>query len=647
MSARYWSGLGLGSVMFLAACGGGGSGELGSNLPSITAIMPLGASAQESSSWERVSSASGTLIADFEADADFGPRGWVYGDLGVPQAYRGSLDVGLGSGSARGASLKYDLGCKSPSWQRSGGLSCGHAVRLTKVFNPAISVSASSAISFDLRNPGANALIELAITDESGQTLMYRFDPRSIRDHSGAAWTTVNVPLSEPTAFGGGAGSGRVSGGIQKIAFAAISSGVRTPASTLMIDNVWIRPNSDFVFSLGNRPAVVAGKYFPTHVGRLAVAAHGAVSLTALDKAAEVGIKVVRRDLSWHLVERNGSYDFSAFDKWTTALKDRGMSVVWVLDYGHPEHGGGAPVSIAQRAAFSRYASAAASHYRGKNVFAYEVWNEPNYAHYWPNPSPEAYGLLFKDAASAVKASDPAARVVTGGVTVDSIRQLDFISGVASSGHVYQADAVAVHPYRKRKPETFAADLYPINQVLKSAGVIKPVWVSEWGYSSAGFFDLATYGSAKGGGAKRRQAVLTLRMVLTQIGANVPLMTVYDLIDDGDSETDREHNFGLLAANLQDNPAMTSLRTLNANTAGLTYTGPLSNVPPGLNGLRWDGERGVVVALWVDSPGSSMEIKLPTGTRQIQRWDGTLVEIGSGGGVRLTEGDGPVFVEMS
>src|SRR5437660_758692 len=46
----------------------------------------------------------------------------------------------------------------------------------------------------------------------------------------------------------------------------------------------------------------------------------------------------------------------------------------------------------------------------------YEIWNEPNIDYWNPAPSPEEYGRLFKAVAPAIRAADPSAKIIFGGL---------------------------------------------------------------------------------------------------------------------------------------------------------------------------------------------------------------------------------------
>jgi len=599
--------------------------------------------AAPASSWTRTSSAQS--IATFDGGTADSISNWVYGDTGVPLSYKGSALAVTGMQSSWAGSLKFDLGCGTASIKALINMSCGNAASMAKVLPTALSTTATSAISFNIRNPGAGVFAEMTVTDSTGQVLSYRFDPRTIETPKGTDWSLVEIPLTKTPYFFRGANDGVVHGPITRVTIGAGTSSLLVPADQMQIDNIQLLADSNFSYRLDAAAALVPGSYKPSYAGRLAVAAHN-LNLASFDKAKEAGITVIRRDLTWSAIEQHGSMVFGEFDKWTTALNDRGMSMVWILDYGHPDHGGGAPVAAADRTAFATYAAAAADHYKGKNVIAYEVWNEPNYATFWAQPDAVAYGTLLGQTADAIKARDASAKVLSGGVAFDGIRTLTYLTQLAQTGALKKVDGVTVHPYRASKPETFAADRAPITNMLAANGVTAPLSVSEWGYGSYGYIDASIYGSGNDPRALNRQAVLTLRQVLTQLTMDLPLLTVYDLVDDCVNPTHRECNFGLLLPTLADKPAMTALRTLYSVAQTRAFKGPLSGLPPVMHAVRWDGSTDKVFALWVDTPGASVKVTLPSGVTAVRLWNGAAAAV-SASTVTLGEGDGPVFVTVA
>ena len=141
---------------------------------------------------------------------------------------------------------------------------------------------------------------------------------------------------------------------------------------------------------------------------RLGVGIHLLRDDHSLDLARDAGFKFVRMDMLWANVERGGRYRFFAYDALLRALDARGMGVLWILDYGHPDHGGSTPRTPQDIAAFGRFAEAAAAHFKGRNV-RYEIWNEPNTDRFWtPAPNSSEYAALLREAVAAIRRADPA-----------------------------------------------------------------------------------------------------------------------------------------------------------------------------------------------------------------------------------------------
>lgn len=72
---------------------------------------------------------------------------------------------------------------------------------------------------------------------------------------------------------------------------------------------------------------------------------------------------------------------------------------------------------------FAEYCAALATRYQGQ-IHAYQIWNEPNLHREWGNfsPSPIAYAELLGICAEAIRAADPAAIIVSAGLSPTGTR---------------------------------------------------------------------------------------------------------------------------------------------------------------------------------------------------------------------------------
>ncbi len=359
-----------------------------------------------------------------------------------------------------------------------------------------------------------------------------------------------------------------------------------------------------------------------------------------LDAAREAGFTWVRMDLLWAQVETEpGVYDFSAYDGLLDDLAARGMRALLILDYGHPLYTGGAglpPVTSAAIRAFGDFAEAAARHFAGRGA-RYEIWNEPNHDIFWPpDPDPEEYAALAADACERVHAGDPAAEVSTAGLAgMDEM----FLFRYLLAGGGGEADAVGCHPYRDSGPETAIEDIIfwraLATQILAQD---PPTWITEWGYSSA------WYGDGHLDRARMRQAVMVSRELLTSWMLGAPLLIYYDLRDDGSDGAEPEHNFGLLAQDYGDKPAMRAVRTLAAAAGGREYAGLIQLGATNLYAMRLDGPDDAVVALWAGEGANA--VRVAPGTSAFTLLGDALPLASSGTQLvcQVSDPDGPVFL---
>lgn len=586
-------------------------------------------------------------VATFDVPGADSVANWTFYNGAEFPGASGSL-ASIATNWGAGAGLAYDLSCNGYTWQPIGNKSCGRYVSMQlPVANAAPAIADETpTLAIDVRNLQATAFPGLRIIDNTGQTLQFKLNARSLENWDGAKWQTTLTTIGSSTRYWGGASDGTLHPPIRSISILAGDVPLPAPAGVVEVDNIKYLANPATAFALKANAPLVDRPYPSSYVGRLGVVWRPRFGYAALDKMLEVGLNLVRFDITWAAVERNGQYDFSYYTTAADEMAKRHVKGLFLLVYGHPDHGGATPVTDLDRAAYAAYARQAALTFGPKNVLAgFEIWNEPNLAGFWPGQDPALYGQALASAITAIRSVDPSIPIVTGGV---ASTDFNYLSRVLRSGYANGASAIGVHPYRQSGPETFAAELSPLMQLARSASLDLPWWDTEWGYSS--YIDVgstAAVGDGHDPRALRRQGVLVLRKMLTAIALNLPRSILYEAMDEGTNPVNREHNFGLLNHDLSDKPAMTGARRLFAAQNGRTLRGLLSETPPGIHVLRWDGTTDRVFAIWNDSPGTPTTVTLPTNTIMVTLWDGTQARIASGTNeVVLTEADGPIFVTL-
>jgi hypothetical protein len=128
------------------------------------------------------------------------------------------------------------------------------------------------------------------------------------------------------------------------------------------------------------------------------------------------------------------------------AAKSEGMKLVVRID-GVPDWAGGSPAR-ANLEAVTAFHEAIARYARGA-VVAYEILNEPNLPFEWGGtPSAEGYTKFMIAAYRGVKAGDPAAIVIGGGLSPGAdVDDLDFLRRMYQAGARGHMDILGVHNY--------------------------------------------------------------------------------------------------------------------------------------------------------------------------------------------------------
>ncbi|MFL6451105.1 MAG: cellulase family glycosylhydrolase [Bryobacteraceae bacterium] len=527
----------------------------------------------------------------------------------------------------------------------SGSLNLGHGYRasgavLTFRIEPgarvivawspktAIPKLQNSDISLWARFPGSVA-VTLKAEDTGGNTLML----------------PIEASLEHPKQGEWRHAVGQIKKQITSLALIIQSRTGSAISGELYFDEVMLSKNKN-VFRVSPEERTDAPSAGAKSLGIMGVNIHLLKDPHSLDLARDAGFQFVRMDLLWTNVERRGRFRFFAYDFLLRDLEARGMSALWILDYGHPEHGGSVPRSAADIAAFSRFAEAVATHYRGRNV-RYEIWNEPNNPQFWASsPNPTEYAALLREAVTAMRRADPAAIISSGGI---SNMDLSYASRALDRSLAAMLNAISVHPYPRDRPESiapaYAAFRYWIGGDF---GDSTELWNSEWGYSST----LAAPDSAQKGHGKLdryRQANLAVREILTVWSLGFPLSVWYDLRDDGDDPGNPEQNYGLLDSGGREKPAIQAVRNLMNSTRARKFTGMVPEPPSSVHGMRFAGANDVLLIVWTDSPEKKERVECDR-THLISATDmmGRMLQTKSGpeGYLHLKFGEdaGPVYL---
>lgn len=363
---------------------------------------------------------------------------------------------------------------------------------------------------------------------------------------------------------------------------------------------------------------------------------------------ASSGLTWVRMDLLWAATEKSrGHYDFTPWDRLVAAVGHYHMHAMFILDYGNPLYTGSSghfPVSNIQRAAFTRWAAAAASHFAHAPVI-FEMYNEPNGM---GHATPEQYATLALQVGQAIHRINPAATYI--GPALSGMDDRWLVPSL-KAGLLKQWAGVSMHPYRQGPPETVTADYQKLSRMLapyQPKGRVVPIVSGEWGYSTTWMH-----------GNESEQGKYLAREFLTNLADGIPLSIWYDWHDDGTDKNPQERHFGMVKFKYHADrgkvytpkPAFIACQTLVAQLRGLRFVKRIAVGGPADYLLLFGGTHRRVWVAWTTvsgSPKSSQAVRLPLREGRYRcvdylgkvMWSATAISTGLP--VRLSTG--PIYI---
>jgi polysaccharide biosynthesis protein PslG len=219
------------------------------------------------------------------------------------------------------------------------------------------------------------------------------------------------------------------------------------------------------------------------------------------------GTKWVRFDMGWNVVQPtdSGTYNWSTYDAIVTAIHNRGMNAVGVIDFtpswarqSNCPPSTMCPPAPAYVQDYANFATAAAQRYAPYGVHDWEIWNEPNiYYRFRPATDPALYSMMLKASYTGIKAAEPSDTVIVGGTApsetdASNLKPADFIAALYRDGDKGYFDAIAAHPYTyPNSPAAGLPDAWgqmtDMHNVMAANGDgNKQIWITEFGSPTNG-----------------------------------------------------------------------------------------------------------------------------------------------------------------
>lgn len=253
------------------------------------------------------------------------------------------------------------------------------------------------------------------------------------------------------------------------------------------------------------------------------VVPQGLPSAEQFQRLERGGVGSLRVPISWALVQpvQGAAPDWSTVDPLVAGAATAGIGVLPFV-YGAPSWA--VPIdkrwhsptylpvrTTTQRAGWQAFLAAVVQRYGPSGTFwaenpavptsplrTWQIWNEPNFKYFVGRPNPAEYGRLLKLSATTIKAADPAAKLVLGGMFArpgeathnfkppQAYFAADFLQQMyeKTPGIKTKFQGAALHPYtgNYKRLMPYIEEFRDVLKANQDAG--KPLWITELGWSS-------------------------------------------------------------------------------------------------------------------------------------------------------------------
>lgn len=261
---------------------------------------------------------------------------------------------------------------------------------------------------------------------------------------------------------------------------------------------------------------------------------------------SKAGAGFLRDGVHWNEVEKSkGSFALPVGKQTENATRKKyGLKELAVVAYGNPVWQPGIPkityMPETDEAieAFANNAGKLAE--TGYDYF--EIWNEPNTTGFNSgNTSWDIYSDMVIRSAKKIKAVNPDAKIVPGSIVSIPDVPYGVLEEIFASGAGDYMDAFCIHPYiwdASPAQTNFHGKMEKLRKFIDDKGYPDvEIWATEMGWGA---------GEQQAWTFEDQAAYLAQSYIVFKAAAGNGKFVWYDAVQDGLSETNREHNFGII-----------------------------------------------------------------------------------------------------
>ena len=353
--------------------------------------------------------------------------------------------------------------------------------------------------------------------------------------------------------------------------------------------------------------------------------AHGWDSIEYVDLLKYLGVQNVRDDIMITTIfKKDGSENFSTYDKWIPKLKENDINLLGILNTNPASwlFGNDCKISnIEEVNQYTNYVEKVLNRFQG--IIGVEVINEPNgYYHtdddvYWYTQTVKSVEQKINNEKVKILAGSTS---TSDNVTEGKLLSQDFIGKMFQyeskyqyiSSHFYDQSNKGILNNRFKNLENIHKN------IINENGGFTTLSITEFGDT--------TY---KAGSTEEQQAKrIVQQSILTNQNHNI-YNYMYNFKDYGTNTNSAEDNYGIVKKDYTPKPAYYALKNYYENTNGAEYIGTL-NIAEGLEAHVYDKDGKPKIVAWSNNTSKDIPISYEGFTakdlygNEIENTDGTL-----------------------